>query len=108
MDPSLRALADEWLRLDRDHDTRAEIERLLAAEDWAELEARLRPRIRFGTAGLRARMAAGFARMNPLTVLQTSQGLAAYLLSAADQVRLTVFSDSAPWLWPFVIAISVL
>jgi phosphoglucomutase len=89
MDPSLQALVDEWLRLDRDPETRAEIQHLLAAEDWPELEARMRPRIRFGTAGLRARMAAGFARMNPLTVLQTSQGLAARLLSGSrDQVWL--------------------
>lgn len=35
--------------------------------------------IQFGTAGLRGRMAAGFSRMNSLTVIQTSQGLAKYL-----------------------------
>ncbi|KAL8682478.1 MAG: hypothetical protein Q9224_006774, partial [Gallowayella concinna] len=34
----------------------------------------------FGTAGLRARMGAGFARLNSLTIIQTSQGLAEYLL----------------------------
>jgi phosphoglucomutase len=88
MDPSLQALVAEWLRLDRDEHTRAEIQFLVDNSKWAELDARMRPRIRFGTAGLRAQMAAGFARMNPLTVLQTSQGLAAYLLSTAeDQVR---------------------
>ena len=38
----------------------------------------------FGTAGLRAPMGAGFSRMNSLTVIQTSQGLAQYLL---DNVR---------------------
>lgn len=36
--------------------------------------------IGFGTAGLRARMQAGFARLNSLTIIQTSQGLAEYLL----------------------------
>ncbi len=36
--------------------------------------------LQFGTAGLRAEMGAGFARMNSLTVIQTSQGLADYLL----------------------------
>lgn len=35
--------------------------------------------IQFGTAGLRGRMSAGFSRMNCLTVIQTSQGLAKYL-----------------------------
>ena len=34
----------------------------------------------FGTAGLRAQMGAGFARLNSLTIIQTSQGLAEYLL----------------------------
>lgn len=34
----------------------------------------------FGTAGLRAQMGAGFSRLNWLTIVQTSQGLAEYLL----------------------------
>ena len=34
----------------------------------------------FGTAGLRAEMGAGFSRLNSLTIIQTSQGLAEYLL----------------------------
>jgi phosphoglucomutase len=37
--------------------------------------------IQFGTAGLRGKMQAGFAFMNCLTVIQTSQGLARYLRS---------------------------
>ncbi|KAK5117202.1 hypothetical protein LTR85_008970 [Meristemomyces frigidus] len=73
-------LAKEWLHQDRDEETRQEIEALLAANDEPELEKRLRKRIAFGTAGLRSRMAAGFAHMNALTVLQASQGLATYVL----------------------------
>ncbi|KAI9872516.1 MAG: Phosphoglucomutase-3 [Pleopsidium flavum] len=38
----------------------------------------------FGTAGLRARMGAGYSRMNCLTVIQTSQGLAEYILKLDD------------------------
>ena len=34
----------------------------------------------FGTAGLRARMGAGFSRINSLTIIQASQGLADWLL----------------------------
>jgi phosphoglucomutase len=86
MDPSLQTLLDEWLRLDKNEDTRSEIQRI-AAEDPAELDRCLRPRIRFGTSGLRARMSAGFARMNALTVLQTSQGLAAHLLATTPDAR---------------------
>ncbi|MCJ1355426.1 MAG: Phosphoglucomutase-3 [Icmadophila ericetorum] len=76
MDP----LVAEWLRLDKDEETRREIELLRFELNAAELERRLRPRISFGTAGLRARMEAGFARMNSLVVIQTSQGIAQYLL----------------------------
>ena len=43
--------------------------------------------ISFGTAGLRARMEAGFSRMNCLTVIQTSQGLARYMLESNDNAR---------------------
>ena len=45
-----------------------------------ELQKRLNPRIAFGTAGLRAKVEAGFARMNCLTVIQTSQGLAEHVI----------------------------
>lgn len=38
--------------------------------------------IAFGTAGLRSRMQAGFSRLNSLTIIQASQGLAAYLLAS--------------------------
>jgi len=83
----VRQLAREWLRLDKDPDTRSEIQDLLGREDVDELEKRLRNRIKFGTAGLRARMEAGFSRMNSLTVIQASQGLAEYLLRTDDDAR---------------------
>jgi phosphomannomutase len=40
----------------------------------------MRPRIEFGTAGLRGRMEAGWSRMNDLIIIQASQGLCAYVL----------------------------
>lgn len=58
---SIQNLAQRWLSLDEDKHTRKEIEDLLRADDEAELEQRLRQRISFGTAGLRAPMKAGFA-----------------------------------------------
>lgn len=78
----LKKLVDTWLQQDQDPSTRAEIEALVSKNDEPELESRMRPRITFGTAGLRARMQAGFARMNGLTVAQASTGLAAHLLSS--------------------------
>jgi phosphoglucomutase len=87
LSPDLKELAEEWLRLDKDKSTTDEIYRLLAQGDASELERRLRPRIAFGTAGLRGPMQAGFACMNSLTVIQASQGLAAYLLKTEQNVK---------------------
>ena len=67
---SIKDLADKWLAQDCDPETRQEIEDLVTFNDVNELESRLRHRIAFGTAGLRASMKAGFAFMNSLTVLQ--------------------------------------
>ncbi|KAJ3380776.1 Phosphoglucomutase-3 [Entophlyctis sp. JEL0112] len=76
---AVASLAARWLRLDRDPVSRAAIAALLARRDFARLRPRLAPPIAFGTAGLRAEMAAGFACINQLTVIQASQGLASYI-----------------------------
>ena len=77
---NIELLAQEWLRLDKDGGTRAEILELLEQKNTKQLESILGSRLAFGTAGLRARMGAGFSRLNSLTIIQTSQGLAQYLL----------------------------
>lgn len=53
------------------------------------MEKRLIPRIEFGTAGLRGEMSAGYSKMNYVTVQQTAQGVAMYLLATfpADQIK---------------------
>ncbi|KAJ5639437.1 uncharacterized protein N7484_007299 [Penicillium longicatenatum] len=76
---SLSSLVETWLQWDQDPRTRTEIEHLRDTNDEAALELCLRNRIKFGTAGLRGRMAAGFSCMNSLTVIQASQGLAKYI-----------------------------
>lgn len=81
---STEDLVKHWLRLDRDKDTRREIEGLWEQRNLTELNSRLSTRLAFGTAGLRARMGAGFSRINSLTIIQTSQGLAEYLLQSED------------------------
>jgi len=83
----IKELAEEWIRLDKDKTTTDEIYKLLVQGNNDELEKRLRTRIAFGTAGLRGPMQAGFACMNSLTVIQASQGLAAYLLETEKGVR---------------------
>ena len=87
MAKDIKELAEEWLRLDEDKSTTDEIYKLLVHGDTNELEKRLRTRIAFGTAGLRGPMQAGFACMNSLTVIQASQGLAAYLLKTEHNVK---------------------
>ena len=77
---NIEALTQEWLRLDRDEATRNVILELVEQQNTKELENLLSSRLTFGTAGLRARMGAGFSRLNSLTIIQTSQGLAQHLL----------------------------
>ncbi|CAO3664381.1 unnamed protein product [Umbelopsis vinacea] len=82
-----KRLVDEWLRLDCNPETRAEIQALWDANRLADLKQRLGSRIEFGTAGLRARMEAGFSRMNDLTIIQASQGLAKYVLENVKNAK---------------------
>jgi phosphoglucomutase len=87
MAKDIKELAREWLELDEDKSTTDEIYRLFQQGNTDELERRLRTRIAFGTAGLRGPMQAGFACMNSLTIIQASQGLAAYLLKTEHDVK---------------------
>jgi phosphomannomutase len=74
-------LVDSWLGTDFCNQTRVEATVLLHEEKYSEIEARLggQRKLVFGTAGLRARMGVGYDRMNCVTVIQTTQGLVAYL-----------------------------
>ncbi|KAL0569810.1 hypothetical protein V5O48_012155 [Marasmius crinis-equi] len=91
--------------MDRNEQTREEIQRLLDKGDTDELESRLRNRIEFGTAGLRGKMEAGWARMNGLSfyndtlskcnaespkdliIIQASQGLCRYVMENVQDAR---------------------
>lgn len=77
----LKESVNLWLTYDKNPETRSELLNLVEGKHWEELHRRLDERISFGTAGLRSRMEAGFSRMNTLTVLQASQGLASYIKS---------------------------
>lgn len=76
---TISTLVDQWLAWDRNEETRKEIQDLRDAKNEAKLQTLLGVRMAFGTAGLRARMGAGNSQMNHLTVIQTAQGLAAYM-----------------------------
>ncbi|KAJ3431849.1 phosphomannomutase 45a [Anaeramoeba flamelloides] len=76
--------AKEWLKIDRNEETRKEVEKLLEENDETKLTQLFGSRLEFGTAGLRALMGAGYTRMNHITVQQTAQGWSEYLLSTMD------------------------
>ena len=78
-DNDLKTLVNQWIEYDPNIETKVIIANLKEKNDWSTLESLMRPRISFGTAGLRAEMGPGFARMNELTVMQASQGLASYV-----------------------------
>ncbi|KAI0304403.1 hypothetical protein B0F90DRAFT_1625617 [Multifurca ochricompacta] len=86
-DVKLADLVKEWLRIDRNPETKQEISDLWTAGHTEELKKRLTSRIQFGTAGLRGRMEAGWSRMNDLIVIQASQGLCAYVLERVDNAK---------------------
>lgn len=76
----LDKLVEQWLSVDINPESRNEIIGIQKQKDYAVLDKKLSKRIAFGTAGLRSSMTSGFAHMNDVTVLQTSQGLVKYLI----------------------------
>ncbi|KAH3762819.1 phosphoglucosamine mutase [Pelomyxa schiedti] len=85
----LTELTRKWISWDPNPKTRALAERLLADENWKELQKRMANRIAFGTAGLRGEMTLGFSCMNELTVQQASQGLCLALLQLLPELTRT-------------------
>ncbi|XP_014675565.1 PREDICTED: phosphoglucomutase-2-like isoform X1 [Priapulus caudatus] len=63
----------QWLKWDKNEITKREIEGLVKAKDVNKLRVLLTSRMKFGTAGIRGNMGAGFAQMNDLTIIQTGQ-----------------------------------
>ncbi|XP_016110558.1 glucose 1,6-bisphosphate synthase-like [Sinocyclocheilus grahami] len=70
---------NQWMAWDKNPQTRKQMESLVRKGHVVELRRRLCTRMTFGTAGLRAEMGAGFACINDLTVIQSTQGMYKYL-----------------------------
>src|SRR4051812_6340712 len=79
--------ARAWAAADPDPNTQAELGALIAAEDFAEMAERMQGNVEFGTAGLRATVGAGSARMNLAVVIRTTCALAGQLLARAHDAR---------------------
>lgn len=76
------ARAKDYIGKETDAGFRSEVEKLLAAEDWKELEDRFYRDLEFGTGGLRGVIGGGYNRMNAYVVKRATQGLATYLKKA--------------------------
>ncbi|GAA5852110.1 hypothetical protein JCM8547_000160 [Rhodosporidiobolus lusitaniae] len=84
----LDSRVQDWLRLDRNPTTCAEISSLLSSPSGLDdLTRRFSSRIAFGTAGLRGPMQAGPSAMNDLVILQASQGLAKYAEEQDEEAK---------------------
>ena len=85
-DEALIELAINWLEAEPDADIRQELTLLVDAarngdaNALADLADRFSGRLQFGTAGLRAAVAAGSMRMNRMVVRQAAAGLGRWLL----------------------------
>ncbi len=87
----LLSIAEAWLAAEPDADIRDELAALIAAAragDVDELADRFAGSLQFGTAGLRAAVAAGSMRMNRLVVRQAAAGLGRWLLDAEASGRI--------------------
>lgn len=90
------AKAEKWLSDAYDADTRAEVKRMLDADDSTELIESFYKDLEFGTGGLRGIMGAGSNRMNKYTVGMATQGLANYLkenFADLPQIKVAVGHD---------------
>ncbi|WP_010260986.1 phospho-sugar mutase [Treponema primitia] len=74
--------AKDYIAKEQDAFFKAEVEDLLAKQDWKELEDRFYRNLEFGTGGLRGVIGGGYNRMNTLVVKSATQGLATYVLKA--------------------------
>lgn len=84
--PDCLEVARRWRAAEPDDDIRHELDGLIGAAEsgdggaLADLDERFGGRLQFGTAGLRAAVAAGSMRMNRLVVRQAAAGLGQWLL----------------------------
>ncbi|XP_071949957.1 phosphopentomutase-like [Antedon mediterranea] len=86
-DTVLNEQVNLWLQWDKNENTRKTISDLADCKNTDELHKLFDKRIAFGTAGLRAAMGAGFARMNDLTIIQTTQGLVKHAIEAVPDCK---------------------
>jgi phosphoglucomutase len=76
---TIKTRALDYVGRETDAAFRSEVEALLKAEDWKELEDRFYRDLEFGTGGLRGVIGGGYNRMNSFVVSRATQGLSDYI-----------------------------
>lgn len=79
-DALLYEAAARYISWDPNEETKAQMTSFVETRNVVELRAALNFRLAFGTAGLRGAMGPGYNKMNDLVILQTTQGIAKYLI----------------------------
>ncbi len=79
LSPEALANLELWLTDDRFAAFRQDIEALVTAADWAELEDAFYTRVRVGTGGIRGKVGAGPNRINTRTIGEAAQGLSKFI-----------------------------
>ncbi|MDX1962883.1 MAG: phospho-sugar mutase [Pirellulales bacterium] len=97
LSPGSIAHLRQWLTEPRYAEYVPQIQKLLANDSYAELEAAFWTTIPFGTAGRRGTMyPVGPNAINDRTIGESARGLADYLLSLSAEARLAAAGESAP------------
>jgi len=86
---AIQARARDYIAKEDDKGFRSEVEALLKAEEWKELEDRFYRDLEFGTGGLRGVIGGGYNRMNSLVVSRATQGLCDYIKKAVSKRSLS-------------------
>ncbi len=90
----LKKAAQAYLAREEHPKFRKEVEDLLQAGNFTELNERFYTSLSFGTGGLRGMIGGGTNRMNPAVVRSATQGLADYVNSAVKNGSAVIAHDS--------------
>ncbi len=94
-DADLLAAVHSWISQDPDEETRTCLQELVDDGDFDQLTELFAAPLAFGTAGLRAPIGAGPARMNRLVVRHATAGFAAWLVEQGHSGGLVVVGHDA-------------
>ncbi|KRZ05477.1 Phosphoglucomutase-2, partial [Trichinella zimbabwensis] len=86
-DETLDILLEQWLKWDKNQETRAEVLRMIQMKEFDKLRTCMQGRLGFGTAGIRGEMGVGFRRLNDLVIIQIAQGLCSYMLKVNNKAK---------------------